>query len=168
MGYDVSTVEGDRELSKEFAKKYHYDYLFDKETGEFKGDATVYFRMNIWGMAKLRDMVTVMANKENITVDSFLRKFSWNDGEHVTPDEIDAILSAFTDERISQAAAYLTSAYRLSDPEEAGKRTRMTEAGNLEHYLMSEVEEANDLASAFAEFKEYLGIASHLGGCKVW
>jgi hypothetical protein len=54
MGYDIESVNGDRSKAAEFAKKYEYTYLFDKETGEYTGSDNLYFRANIWGMSMIR------------------------------------------------------------------------------------------------------------------
>lgn len=146
MGYDVYSVEADAQKSASFAKKWKYGWLFDKESQEFIGDARVYFRANIWGMGRIRNIVANIAAFQMREIDDFLRKFSWNDGEHVTVEEcldvaaiIDScplpVLKGFCEEH-------------LQDPnskEEMG-------------YAIAEIR----------EFSDYLKTSAELGGCEVY
>ncbi len=97
MGYDLSSVDNDPKVAEEFAKKFGYTYLFDKETGAYQGGPDVYFRANIWGMAIIRGFILWLVARYENGVDepsynapqfTMVEKMSFNDGEHVTKEEI--------------------------------------------------------------------------------
>lgn len=112
MGYDIYTVETNAELAEYFARKYQYGYLFDipttleQMTGEepfsipadakFTGSGQVYFRSNIWGMAPLRQWMYLVCNYaggDAAKYDALLLKTSYNDGEVITPEEIQMLFN---------------------------------------------------------------------------
>jgi hypothetical protein len=97
MGYDLSSVNNDPKVAEDFAKKFGYTYLFDKETGAYQGGPDVYFRANIWGMAAIRGFILWLVARYENGVDepsynapqfTMVEKMSFNDGEHVTKEEI--------------------------------------------------------------------------------
>ena len=97
MGYDLSSVDNDPKVAEDFAKKFGYTYLFDKETGAYQGGSDVYFRANIWGMAIIRGFILWLVARYENGVDepsfnapqfTMVDKMSYNDGEHVTKEEI--------------------------------------------------------------------------------
>ena len=146
MGYDIYSVEADAQKSESFAKKWKYEWLFDKESQEFRGDARVYFRANIWGMSRIRDVVQKVANSQGRDVDDFLRKFSWNDGEHVTVDEcldVAAMIDSCPEPVLKEF--YLE---HLQDP--------------------SSKEELSWGLREIREFSDYLKTSAELGGCEVY
>jgi hypothetical protein len=146
MGYDVYSVDADAQKSASFAKKWKYEWLFDKESQEFKGDSRVYFRANIWGMSRIRDVVQKIANSQGRDVDDFLRKFSWNDGEHVTVDEcldVAAMIDSCPEPVLKEF--YLEHVQDPSSKEELG-------------YALAEIK----------EFSDYLKTSAELGGCEVY
>ena len=112
MGYDIYTVEKNKELAEKFGREYGYNYMFNVKvsieslTGEedvvipadaeYEGDGSVYFRANIWGMSELRDWIRHVAdtNPENFNkYDNLIMKISYNDGDIITPEEIEMLLS---------------------------------------------------------------------------
>lgn len=97
MGYDLSSVNNDPKVAEDFAKKFNYTYLFDKDTGAYQGGPDVYFRANIWGMAAIRGFILWLVARYENGVDepsfnapqfTMVEKMSFNDGEHVTKEEI--------------------------------------------------------------------------------
>lgn len=146
MGYDIYSVEADAQKSASFAKKWKYEWLFDKESQEFRGDARVYFRANVWGMSRIRDVVQKVANSQGRDVDDFLRKFSWNDGEHVTVDEC------------LDVAAMIDSC-----PEPVLKEFYLEHVNDP-----SSKEELSWGLREIREFSDYLKTSAELGGCEVY
>lgn len=109
MGYDLYTVESNRELAEKYAKKYNYTYLIDAD-GKYDGDDQIYFRANIWGMACIRSFINKLQDTYNSRVENhdalpmnMLDKLIYNDGEHVTKDDIldlFGLLAATTDTEV--------------------------------------------------------------------
>lgn len=94
MGYDIESVQPAKEASAAFAKKYEYTYLFNKDTGEFEGSDTVYFRSNIWGMSMIRSIIAKICELNGSDMpEEFLMSTSSNDGFNVSPAGIRDYLS---------------------------------------------------------------------------
>lgn len=116
MGYDIYTVEGNKAHAETFARKYGYAYLFNEKvtieqlTGDepvdippsavFEGDSRVYFRANIWGMGEIRQWIagvhdfTYKGKEDEVAYEAYgklLNKISFNDGEVITPEEINML-----------------------------------------------------------------------------
>lgn len=94
MGYDIESVEGDRDKAAKFAKKYEYTYLFDEKTGEYTGSDTIYFRANIWGMSMIR---VVLDEIIKLNDGDFPEEFGFatmdNSGNQCTPNGIKEYLA---------------------------------------------------------------------------
>jgi hypothetical protein len=96
MGYDIVTMRADKAKAEAFAKKYEYFYLFNKDTGEFDGGDTVYFRSNIWGMGTIRSTMHYLFYTIDVTgsdYETFMSAISWNNGDIVSKDMLDSILA---------------------------------------------------------------------------
>lgn len=118
MGYDIYTIDADAQLAEKFARDYGYGYMFNQKvtieqmTGQetmtipadakYEGDGRVYFRANIWGMGELRQWVAAVHDfahkgEDNEAVyeayGTLLKKISFNDGEVITPEEIDMLFN---------------------------------------------------------------------------
>lgn len=143
MGYDVYSRLGDAKRAMDFARKYEYNWMFDKESN-FKGDERVYYRVNIWGMGTIRQYLAEVASAQNQMeeLDPILKKFSWNDGDWVTIQECTflADLIEFSPQDVKDLAA-----------------EAVAEDGDTE-----------GLNKGLAEFVEYLRICAELEGCEVY
>jgi hypothetical protein len=146
MGYDVYSVDSDGQKSESFAKKWKYDWLFDKESQEFRGDSRVYFRANIWGMGRIRDVVANIAGTQSKDIDGFLRKFSWNDGEHVTIDECLEVAAM-----IDSCPPPVLQEFCLAHVQDPSSKEELG-------YALAEIR----------EFSDYLKTVAELGGCEVY
>ena len=100
MGYDIESVNGNREVAASFAKKYEYNYLFDETTGEYTGGDNLYFRSNIWGMSMIR---TILDDIVTLNGGEYPEEFAFatmdNSGNQCTPNGIKeymAHISMFT------------------------------------------------------------------------
>lgn len=57
MGYDIYSMREDREQAIAYDKAWGNTFWFNKDTGEYeRRSSSVYYRLNIWGMAVLRDI----------------------------------------------------------------------------------------------------------------
>lgn len=116
MGYDIYTSQPDPVLAERFARKYGYNYLFEHDRSleikelyrqepiddkfKYKGEPTVYFRSNVWGMQEVRRYFAELFNdipedQRNIVGEKYLAfvdAISWNEGRHVKVQEILTIL----------------------------------------------------------------------------
>ena len=146
MGYDVYSVDADAQKSESFARKWKYGWLFDKESQEFKGDSRVYFRANIWGMGRIRGIVANIADNQGKDLEGFLRKFSWNDGEHVTTDECLEVATM-----IDSCPLPVLKSFCLEDLQD-----------------QDSAEELGFAIDEVREFSEYLKTAAELNGCEVY
>jgi hypothetical protein len=94
MGYDIESVDGNREKAAAFAKKYEYTYLFDETTGEYTGSDTIYFRANIWGMSMIRMVLQYIVEMNNGDYpEEFAKATMDNSGNQCTPDGIKEYLA---------------------------------------------------------------------------
>ena len=172
MGYDINTLSTDIVKAEAFAKEYGYDYMFNKETGKYEGDAAPYFRANIWGMGHIRSMLIELYNdsihngiKDN-QFSNILETLSWNDGKIISPSDCQLLIDIYDDskalalavanvhQKIAEDSSYLE--YKtMVDGEVVTKTATINEA-------------AEGQANLLKEFIVYLGIAKELEGCQVW
>lgn len=175
MGYDISTRLADRDVASAFAKKYGYNYMFNKETGEYEGDATPYFRANIWGMGTIRRTLIGMyeasshrseANDEKLT--AIINKFSWNDGEHVTPAECQFIIDLWSKDKAIDAIVMEVHNELKEDPNYLKTKKWDEEANTFVDYTATVDEVVQSKIALIEEFIDYLSIAKELDGCLVY
>jgi hypothetical protein len=175
MGYDISTRLANRDKAEEFAKQYGYAYMFDKDSGEYQGDDTPYFRANIWGMGTIRRVLVDLYNsKPNTTLDQdnkfteVLEKFSWNDGAHVTVADCQYLIDLWNkDKAIDFVIADLNREVD-EDPDFLKTKRYDEETKAFVNYTASIDEVVNGRVALCEEFIAYLGIAKELDGCLVW
>lgn len=193
MGYDLVSVEPNREASAKFAKKYEYGYLFDEQTGEFNGDDVIYFRANIWGMADIHRTIEAIKREVNQDLDygmavpmPIIDKTVYNDGEHVTTADIKDFLdliSAYAGERKEESqdswlnrvrdnvyplVLRLIKANRLANPDEYKKTVKTMVDGKIVDREYPEEEAANDSTNLFIEFVDYSATCLELEGFRVY
>lgn len=174
MGYDIITHVADAAKAEAFAKQYGYDYMFDEATGKYNGDASPYFRANIWGMGIIRDAMWALfvskygtGNENEVNrMDNILTKFSWNDGNHVTVQDCQFLIDLWNKDAAIDHFVMGIHTEIEKDPE-ALKRTRL-EDGKLVHYNATVDEVVESDVKLLEEFIAYLGIAKELDGCHVW
>ena len=161
MGYDIVTVEGNAQEAADFAKHYNYTYLFDKD-GNYVGGDQVYFRCNIWFMRYVAAATAYVLerNAENVTEDFYNRvmnTLSFNDGEILTPEDINLILDGANSSEldIQAIAKDLTVSFWNEQYDGAP--------------IESEVNKRVDVAAqTIEEWFSYLSVAKDNGGLQVW
>jgi hypothetical protein len=191
MGYDLSSVNNDPKVAEEFAKKFGYTYLFDKDTGAYQGGPDVYFRANIWGMAAIRGFILWLVARYENGVDepsynapqfTMVEKMSFNDGEHVTKEEIiDLFLlcSANTDFEVDMNLGKPTEQDTFNQViakvqplvfEYARVRTEQLSVNENGQPVVSpdHEENVNGLAGLINEFLEYNKYCYELDGFRVY
>lgn len=174
MGYDISTVRGDKDMAAAFAKAYNYTWMFNNETGEYEGTDQPYFRANIWGMGTLRQMIStlysesdIMTEANDLAMTNILETLSWNDGKLVSPSDCELIISLYDEQKVLNIA-YHTVLLRVMEDKEYLKGMRPTEDGKWEQYEATVIEAAEGYVSLLKEFISYLEIAKELDGCLVY
>lgn len=193
MGFDIVSNEPNREKAAEFAKKYEYTYLFNKETGAYEGDDTVYFRSNIWGMGDIHRIIELIHKDVNQDVDyglgvpvPIVDKTTFNDGELVTTADINDFLdmiSWFCEAKKDQGTeAWLTrirdnvypvvlrmiKAKRLANPDMFRNTIAVMEDGKLVDRAYSDEDAANDSTNLFIEFVDFANICLDTEGFRVY
>lgn len=163
MGYDIVTVDADVTVAEQFAKDNNYTYLFDKD-GKYDGGAQVYFRVNIWGMARLANCMHVLltdAGVDQYSINSLMEKISYNQGDHIDADLIGIILDAIDSKHgpIDTWVDAFTLAGTLETWQEKWDGAPTKEA--VQH-------KAEWTKEILVEWFAYLRIARTMGGCQVW
>lgn len=193
MGFDISSNEPNREKAEEFAKKYEYTYLFDKDTGEYKGDSSLYFRANIWGMSDIHRIIELMRREIHQDTDYGLQvpmpiidKTTFNDGTLVTTSDILDFLDLvnyFTGakkddgvdkwiERIRDnvypIVLGMIRAKRLANPDMFKATVSTFVDGKLVDKEYPDEDAANDSTNLFVEFVDYANACLELEGFRVY
>ena len=191
MGYDLSSVDINPKVAEEFAKKFGYAYLFDKDTGAYQGGPDVYFRANIWGMAAIRGFILWLVARYENGVDepshnapqfTMVEKLSFNDGEHVTKEEITDLFllcSANTDFEVDMNLGKPTDEDTFNQViskvqplvfEYARVRTEQLSVNENGQPVVSpdHEENVNGLAGLINEFLEYNKYCYELDGFRVY
>lgn len=193
MGFDIVSNEPNPKKAEEFAKKYEYKYLFNKDTGAYEGDSSIYFRANIWGMGDIHRIVEMIHREVNQDLDyglsvplPILDKTQWNDGQLVTTADIKDFLDLvnFYTEAKQEAGneAWLTQvrdnvypivmrmikARRLDNPSVFRNTMVLQEDGTLVEREYSDEDAANFTANLFIEFVDYCNICLDTEGFRVY
>ena len=161
MGYDIVTVEGNAQEAADFAKHYNYTYLFDKD-GNYVGGDQVYFRCNIWFMRYVAAATAYVLerNAENVTEDFYNRvmnTLSFNDGEILTPEDINLILDGANSSELDIRAIAKDLTVSFWNEQYDGAPVE------------SEVNNRVDVAAqTIEEWFSYLSVAKDNGGLQVW
>lgn len=171
MGYDIVTRLADRGKAEQFAKKYGYNYLFNKDSGTYEGDETPYFRANIWGMGTIRRVFHSLYMEGKVDGDTFatvIEKFSWNDGAHVTPSDCEFLIKMWDKDKAIDAVVMDLHAEMETDPNLLKTKRYDEEKKEFVNYTATIDEVVNGRVNLCEEFVDYLGIAKELDGCLVY
>lgn len=193
MGYDLVSNQPNREVSADFAKRYEYTYLFDKDTGKFNGDDQVYFRSNIWGMSDIHRIIEAIRREVNQDLDYGLSvpmpivdKTVYNDGELVTTADIQDFLDLVNfhtgakkegsredwltrvRDNVYPLVLRMVKSNRLTNPDEFKNTIRAFVDGQVVTKEYPEEEAANDSTNLFIEFVDYADTCLELEGFRVY
>ena len=172
MGYDISTRLADKDKAEQFAKKYGYGYMFNKESGVYEGDATPYFRANIWGMGTIRQVFTYIYTQANRNDQEkfveIMNKFSWNDGAHVTAPDCEYLITLWDKDKAIDAIVMDLHTESEADPDYLKTKQWDEDAKAFKDYTATVDEVVDNRVALCEEFIDYLGIAKELDGCLVW
>jgi hypothetical protein len=176
MGYDIVTVQADKAKAEAFAKKYEYFYLFNKDTGEFDGDATVYFRSNIWGMSTIRNTMHYLFYTIDVTgndYETFMSAISWNNGDIVSKDMLDSILAKLEKAKGNMSLEdYMRPlvgySVRESWDDERDGQVSSYDGKTVTTKPYTVEEKIDDSLPLVMEWLDYLYISRDLDGFQVW
>lgn len=163
MGYDIYSANPDAKIAEAHARKYaRTGGFFDTvdENGNYIGGESVYFRLNIWGMSTLRQIMYGLG----VTDETLYDALADNSGNLIDTDLCLAtagFLEAIPDEKVRQvagnvyreAAAYYAAAGLRQDPKPP------TDA--------DVAEQADAWLGTVREWQEFLKVCAPLGGAVV-